>query len=240
MIPKVIHYCWFGSNPYPKIVKDCIKTWKKYCPDYEIKLWDESNYDISKNEWLRNAYNSKKWAFVSDYARLDIIFNEGGIYLDTDVELIKTLDDLLHYNCFLAIENENAGLINTGIGFGAVKNHPAIKEMLNEYNSLVFSENNVMGLLCPELNTKPFLREGYKNGAKEIQTINDATILPAEYFDPKDGNLSELHITKNTHGIHLGSRLWETGLTRWKAKVRMFIGIERCRKIERLYKWIER
>ena len=94
MIPKVIHYCWFGGNPYPQIVKDCIKTWEKYCPDYEIKLWDESNYDISKNEWLRNAYNSKKWAFVSDYARLDIIFNEGGIYLDTDVELIKTLDDL--------------------------------------------------------------------------------------------------------------------------------------------------
>ena len=94
MIPKKIHYCWFGGNPMPEKDKKCIESWKRYCPDYEIIRWDESNYDVSKNRYMKEAYEEKKWGFVPDYARLDIIYNEGGIYLDTDVELVKNLDDL--------------------------------------------------------------------------------------------------------------------------------------------------
>lgn len=101
MIPKVIHYCWFGNNPLPNDVKKCIKSWEKYCPDYEIKRWDEHNFDVYQNEFIKSAYDAKAWAFVSDYARLKIIYDEGGIYLDTDVELQKNLDGLRKMMVFL-------------------------------------------------------------------------------------------------------------------------------------------
>ena len=236
MIPKAIHFCWFGGKPYPKIVKKCLGSWKKYCPDYEIKLWNEHNYDVGKNPWLASAAQGKRWAFVSDYARLDIVFHEGGIYLDTDVELIKSLDDLLPYECFLGMENGSKGWLNTGLGFGAVQGHPAVGEMLHEYDSLVFSEASVGELLCPVINTRPFLRADYRPGAKEIQQIKGATILPSDWFDPNDGNLSELHITRNTHGIHWSNCSWETGLTRWKAKLRLLIGQKNVQRIKSLYK----
>ena len=236
MIPKVIHYCWFGGKPYPKIVKKCINSWKTHCPDYELKLWNEQNYDLRKNRWLESACSSGKWAFVSDYARLDIVFREGGIYLDTDVELLRNLDDLLQYECFLAIENGPERSINTGIGFGAIRGHRAIGEMLQEYDSLEFSESGIRDLLCPPLNTKPFLSSGYRPGAQEIQFIKGAAILPPDYFDPIDGSLSELHQTENTHGMHWKSGSWETGMTRWKTNFRLLIGLENCRRLKRFYK----
>ncbi|MBR4241618.1 MAG: hypothetical protein IKR97_05300, partial [Eubacterium sp.] len=104
MIPKKIHYCWFGGNPLPDSVLKCIESWKHFCPDYEIIQWNEENYDINKFQYAKEAHDAKKWAFVSDLARLDIVYNEGGIYLDTDVELIRSLDSLLDNKCFLAIE----------------------------------------------------------------------------------------------------------------------------------------
>lgn len=91
MIPKIIHYCWFGGNSLPSDVLKCIKTWEKYCPDYEIKRWDESNFDVNSHPFIKAAYESKAWAFVSDYARLKVVYENGGIYLDTDVELLKNL-----------------------------------------------------------------------------------------------------------------------------------------------------
>ena len=121
-IPKVIHYCWFGGNPKPKLVQKCIHSWKKYCPDYEIIEWNESNFDISSCPlYVRQAYDVKKWAFVSDYARLKIIHTCGGIYLDTDVELIKSLDSLLEYNAFFGFEDGK--YVATGLGFGAVSDN---------------------------------------------------------------------------------------------------------------------
>ena len=103
-IPKVIHYCWFGGNPLPKSAKKCIDSWKKYCPDYKIIRWDESNFDINCTPYCEKLYNEKRWAFLSDYARLKIIYENGGIYFDTDVELVKPLDDLLHNQCFMGID----------------------------------------------------------------------------------------------------------------------------------------
>lgn len=125
MIPKIIHYCWFGRGKYPAIVQKCLKSWQTHCPDYEIKLWNEDNYDIFKATYMAEAYQAKKWAFVSDFARLDIIYHNGGIYLDTDVELIKSLDSLLTLGCFVAADETG---INTGMGFGASKNHQTIKK----------------------------------------------------------------------------------------------------------------
>ena len=119
MIPKVIHYCWFGHNPLPERYKEWIKSWKRYCPDYEIVEWNESNYDVTKHPYMRAAYDAKKWGFVSDYARLDIIYENGGIYLDTDVELVKNLDELLYQEGFAGVDS--SGRLSTGLGFGARK-----------------------------------------------------------------------------------------------------------------------
>ena len=127
MIPKKIHYCWFGNNPLPEKDRKCIESWKKYCPNYEIIRHDENNYDISKNKYMKQAYESKKWGFVPDYARLDIIYNEGGIYLDTDVELTKNLDELLKYDAYMGFEDDIH--VSPGLGFGAIKHHEGIKKL---------------------------------------------------------------------------------------------------------------
>ena len=117
MIPKVIHYCWFGGNTKPASVLKCIESWKKYCPDYEIREWNEENFPVGDNLYCKQAYEAKKWAFATDYARLVIVYNNGGIYLDTDVEVIKPLDDLLNHKFFIG--RQQGFQVNTGSGFGA-------------------------------------------------------------------------------------------------------------------------
>ena len=133
MIPKVIHYCWFGGNSKPELVQKCIESWKQYCPEYKIVEWNESNFDVNCIDYVKCAYQDKKWAFVFDYARLWIIYNNGGIYLDTDVLLKNNLDDLLSYDCWLA--SDDVRYIATGLGFGAVKNHYIIEKLMNEYSN---------------------------------------------------------------------------------------------------------
>ena len=128
MIPKKIHYCWIGGNPLPELAIKCIESWKKYCPDYEIIEWNEKNYDFRKNQFMREAYDEKKWGFVPDYARLDIIYEHGGIYLDTDVEIIKPLDSLLKEQGFAGMEQP--GIVALGLGFGAEPKLPLIKELM--------------------------------------------------------------------------------------------------------------
>lgn len=235
MIPKIIHYCWFGKNTYPPIVKKCIASWHKYCPDYEIRLWNEDNYDVLKHTYVREAYEAKKWAFVSDFARLDIIYKEGGIYLDTDVELVHSLDDLLAEKCFVA--GDGMG-INTGIGFGAEKGHPMVKEMLDLYNKKHFIIASVPDLTpCTMINTKPFLQAGYDIATKQIFRMPGVTIFPPEYFSPIQGKSSELRLTANTYGIHWNSRLWETGWTRLKAKWRLLLGLKTIYMLKKLFKF---
>ena len=129
MIPKIIHYCWFGRNPLPKTAEKCIRSWKKCCPDYEIIRWDESNFDVNCNEYCREMYEQEKWAFLTDYVRLRVVYENGGIYLDTDVEVIKPLDDLLHNSAYMGLETTDK--VNTGLGFGAERNHWFIGENMN-------------------------------------------------------------------------------------------------------------
>lgn len=128
MIPKVIHYCWFGGNEKSEIIKQCIASWKKYCPDYEIIEWNESNFDINCCQYVKEAYEAKKWAFVSDYARYKIIYEHGGIYLDTDVELLDNLDKYLIYDTWFPRETQRT--FNTGVGFAAIKNNKLIKNYI--------------------------------------------------------------------------------------------------------------
>ncbi|WP_229105293.1 glycosyltransferase family 32 protein [Longibaculum muris] len=208
MIPKKIHYCWFGGNPLSELAEKCIQSWKKMCPDYEIIEWNEKNYDINKSIYIQEAYKEKKWAFVSDYARLDIIYNQGGFYLDTDVELLKSLDCFYDFDCVLA--QETSGYIATGLGFGAIPKHDAIKAMLQEYDKVRFiiSEGLYDNLPCPQRNTLPFKKNGYIPFENNVQTILGATIFPPEYFCPLNYETDEMNITKNTVSIHHYNASW--------------------------------
>ena len=131
MIPKIIHYCWFGGNPKSNLIKQCIDSWKKYCPDYQLIEWNESNFDINCNPYVKAAYEDKKWAFVSDYARLYIVYNQGGVYLDTDVLLHNGIDELLKNSCWMA--SDDVRYISTELGFGAEKGNWLIKAIMEAY-----------------------------------------------------------------------------------------------------------
>lgn len=152
MIPKVIHYCWFGHNEKPELVKRCIESWKKYLPDYEIKEWNEEHFDINLCEYVREAYDKGKWAFVSDVARLWIVYNEGGIYLDTDVELHNSLDELLNYSCWFACDDIR--FVATGLGFGSECKNFLVKSILEDYYN-----RNYDTTTCLNLNTLVIERE---------------------------------------------------------------------------------
>ncbi|WP_279160255.1 glycosyltransferase family 32 protein [Thomasclavelia cocleata] len=209
MIPKIIHYCWFGNNSKPKLMKQCIKSWKKCCPDYEIIEWNESNFDIGCNTYVKEAYEEKKWAFVTDYVRLWIIYHYGGIYLDTDVELIKNLDDLLVNESFFGYEDESH--IATGLGFGAKKGNVIVECMLNDYKDIHFiKEDGSLDLTpCPKRNTDAILHLLFDvTNTGKVNVINGATLFPKEYFCPMDYQTRSMNKTKNTYSIHWFNASW--------------------------------
>ena len=199
MIPKKIHYCWFGKSPLPLSVRQCIESWKRYCPEYEIIEWNESNYDVRKNDYLQ-----KKYAFVSDFARLDIVYSNGGIYLDTDVELIKALDDLLNEKCFMGCEL--LGEVNTGLGFGAEKGFPFLLENMDVY----LKDKEVFNRTCVEITTEIFQNKGIKK-VNIIQQIEDVRIYPPEYFAPLNMITNQLRLTSQTYSIHHYDSSWYEG-----------------------------
>jgi len=201
MIPKIIHYCWFGKSEMPEIAAKCIDSWHKYCPDFEVKLWNESNFDVNINSYSREAAKVNQWAFIADIARLWVIYNYGGVYLDVDVEVIKPIDDFLNNQMFLGFESHS--VINMGSGFGAEKKIYLLKKMLDSYDSVPFinADETINTIASPKYTTASMESEGFLlNNTK--QTINDATIYPTEYFCPKDWQTGEINITENTHTIH--------------------------------------
>jgi len=173
MIPKTIHYCWFGRNPKPKLAEKCIASWKKYCPDWEIVEWNEDNFDVMQNGYTRKCIREKKYAFLSDYVRLVVVEKHGGIYLDTDVELIKPLDDLLQHSAFFGFETPE--FVATGLGFGSVAHGEAVRSMLAEYDVLLDGMHDPIG--CPYLNTLALEKLGLRKSG-ELQTVADAVIYP--------------------------------------------------------------
>lgn len=235
MIPKVIHYCWFGGNPLSELAQKCIASWKKYCPDYEIKEWNESNFDLSCCDYVREAYEAKKWAFVSDYARLDIIYQNGGIYLDTDVELIKPLDVFLKLPAFLGVEA--TGSVATGLGFGAEKGNVVIADMLAEYNGCHFKleDGTYDTTPCPIRNTNALEKRGYTIAVKEIWETDDVTIFPVEYFCPIDYKTGVMKIQDKTYSIHHYSASWYTDENRYQSNLTKKMA-KSCPTIS--YRWI--
>lgn len=211
MIPKIIHYCWFGGTELPDLAIKCIESWKKYCPDYKILRWDESNYDIKKNRYMLEAYQNKKWGFVPDYARLDIIYSYGGIYLDTDVELIKSLDDLLYYDAFAGMER--LGVVNFGLGFGASKGNSIIKILLDDYDKLKFirSDGTLNLIPSPQIQTRKLKSLGLIE-ANINQKIETLQIFSTEYFCPIDYATNVMKRTQNTYSIHHYAASWHTPL----------------------------
>lgn len=233
-IPRVIHYCWFGKNPKDKSVQKCMRSWKKYCPGYEIVEWNESNFDVNEIPYTAQAYACGKWAFVSDYARLKVIYEHGGIYLDTDVELKKPLDSLLSCRGFLGFERmRDRYQINTGLGFGAAGGHPLIGKMMESYYSLSFYTNDgKMDLLpCSERNTELLKAEGLRT-ENEFQMIEGIQILPAEYLCPVDYFTGEVHKTKHTLAIHHYQATWKktTAGNRGKTLAKRILGQHRYRR----------
>lgn len=209
-IPKKIHYCWFGGNPKPELAIKCLKSWKKYCPDFEIIEWNESNFDVNANQYCRDAYKEKKWAFVTDYARLAILHEHGGVYFDTDVQLIRPIDDLLEHPAFMGIEwVSDCKKVNTGLGLGSEPGNPLIKEIMDDYaNSSFYKDDGSIDITtCTVRNTEILKRHGYVEEDR-IQRIPNAVIYSTEYFCPMDMTNGRMHKTKNTYSIHHYSLSW--------------------------------
>ena len=206
-IPKIIHYCWFGGNPLPELAQKCIASWKNFCPDYEIKEWNESNYNVRKIPYISQAYDAKKYAFVSDYARFDILYEYGGIYLDTDVELIKPLDELLKHGAFCGVEQP--GALNAGLGMAAPAEMPIFREILDSYQSDQFiNADKTYNLKTVVVRVSDiFKKYGFSNN-EEIQEVAWFRIYPKEYFCPKDIISGEVNITDNTYSIHHFDASW--------------------------------
>ena len=224
-IPKVIHYCWFGKGELPPLAKKCIKSWEKYCPDYEIVLWNEENFDFSCNRYMREAYESKKWAFVSDYARLKIVYEHGGIYLDTDVEIIKPFDDLLEKGAFMGFDEK--GIVATGLGFGAEKGNEIIGEFLRDYDDIPFIlEDGSFDLTpCPDRNTLALKRLGMDLSNKG-GTFMNMTFLPCDYLCPMDYYTGKKTITENTHSIHHYCASWTSSVTKRTTRLKRILGVK--------------
>ena len=232
MIPKVIHYCWFGGKELPKDVCKCIESWKKYCPDYKIIRWDESNFDVHSHPFMEAAYNEKCWAFVSDYARLKVVYDNGGIYLDTDVELVKSLDEVINNQCYFAVQQLDTQ-VASGLGFGSVAGHNGLRKMIEIYDSITFSKDKVVEIACPILNTKVIEGLGYVY-SNSVTTVCDVTIYPPEYFDPYGAGKAKDLFSEKTISIHHYSATWTPRSQRIKRRLVRLIGQENTRKIKRL------
>lgn len=213
MIPKVIHYCWFGRNPLPDSAERCISSWRKFFPDYEVKEWNEDNFDVNIIPYTKEAYEAKKYAFVSDYARIWILYNYGGLYFDTDVEVIKSMDDIVARGPFMGIEvgatNGDAPLVAPGLGLGVNPGLGLYKGILDYYAPLHFlCENGSYNeVTIVKHTTNVLLANGLKQ-TNDIQQVAGVWIYPKDYFNPFDDNTGKLTITENTRSIHWYTKTW--------------------------------
>ncbi len=217
MIPKKIHYCWFGGNPLPELALKCIESWRKFLPDYEIIEWNEQNYDVHKIPYISQAYNAKKYAFVSDYARFDILYEHGGLYFDTDVEVIKELDEILAKGPFAGVEVP--GKLAAGLGLAIPAASPIYKEILDSYqaSSFLLDDGSLNLYTVVDRVSEIFYKYGF-NTDEKIQCVSNIFIYPSEYFCPKNVQTGILNITDNTYTIHHYDASW---IEDWQKKVQI-------------------
>ena len=222
MIPKTIHYCWFGPNKEPEIVQKYKLSWKIHLPDYKIICWNEQNFNINSNKYVQQAYEKGKWAFITDYVRLYVLYQYGGIYMDADVEVLKNLDAFLNHRAFSGYENDYD--ITTGI-MASEKGHPWIKDLLDYYNNKSFIKSDgSLDLTTNVITITQITKEKYGfKSEKGFQTLRTGIVFyPKEYFCPNDHG--KIIITENTHTIHHFSGSWMGKKGIRKRKILDFIG----------------
>lgn len=218
MIEKIIHYCWFGGNPIDEKSRGCIESWKKFCPEYKIIEWNEKNFDINSNLYVKQAYDAKKWAFITDYVRLYVLYNYGGIYMDTDVELLKNLDDYLDNDAFSGFESEE--IIPTGI-MASEKHGEWVKYLLTYYDGRSFIKDDGSLDMTPNIAaitkmTKERYNINLNNTYQKIAGV--VTLYPKDYFCPKSHVTGEINITENTVCIHHFNGSWISDKEKKRAK----------------------
>lgn len=205
IIPKTIHYCWFGRGEMPELVKRCIKSWKEKLPDYQIILWNEDNFDVSSCLWTKTAYDAKKYAFVADYVRLKVLYEHGGIYLDTDIQMKKNFDDFLNQKMFLGFECND--VLSAGV-IGCQPHESLILELLDYYNQ-GYTEEISMQNKSNALVMTQYLEQKYNLHRDNSEQIiaGYLHIYPKTYFNPRDfwGNWD---LSKDTYCIHLYMGSW--------------------------------
>lgn len=212
MIPKKIHYCWFGRNPLPESAKKCIASWRKFLPDYEIIEWNEDNFDVHSIPYTAQAYSVGKYAFVSDYARFKILYEHGGLYFDTDVEVIRPMDDIVAAGPFMGFEIDAADPsvgVNPGLGLGAFPGMDFFKTILAKYGSFNFLKSDgSLNETTIVTYTTGLLEENGLAGTAGLQNVMGLNLYPAEYFNPLDNNTGRLKISENTRSIHWYAKTW--------------------------------
>jgi len=234
MIPKIIHYCWFGGNPLPELAHKCIASWRRYFPDYAIKEWNENNYNVHKISYIDEAYNAKKYAFVSDYARFDILYKYGGIYFDVDVEVIKPFDNIVKNGCFMGFES--VGVVAAGLGIGCNAGLGILYQILEFYSTLhFFNSDGSFNLRTVVEYVTSILKKNGLEMENTIQSFEGLTIYPSDYFCPKSYETGKLSITENTCSIHHYDSSWlsekEHQITKKKQKIYAFFGVTIFSKI---------
>ena len=216
MIPKIIHFCWLSGDKYPKLIQQCIATWKTKLPDYEFMLWDTKKFDLESTLWTKQAFESKKYAFAADYIRLYVVYKYGGIYLDTDVEIVKNFDDLLHLPYFIGLEQND--IIEAAV-FGAEKETDWLADCMRYYDNRPFIKDDG----SPDLLILPKIMEGQieqnkklvSMGKSDLQNLNkliqDKTkllLFPSEFFSAKNHETQKVSKSRDTYSIHHFNNSW--------------------------------
>lgn len=235
MIPKIIHYCWFGRNPLPPMAVKCIESWKRYLPEYEIIQWNEDNFDVNIIPYTQEAYAAKKYAFVSDFARFWILYRYGGLYFDTDVEVIKPMDDIISQGAFMGCEQDsdcpNGITVAPGLGLGCPPAMSIYEELEKSYGKIHFmNDDNTLNLkTVVEYTTECLMKHGLDN-VEGVQDVAGLKIYPSRYFCPISVADGKLRITPDTYSIHHYAQSWQSPFRKYARKLVLYIGGESLKR----------
>ena len=227
-IPKIIHLCWMSEDPYPEKIKNCIESWKQNLPDWEIMLWNTDRFDVNSTLWTKQAFEAKKYAFVADYIRFYALYNYGGVYLDSDVEVLKSFNDLLNYDCFLGYEY--SGMPEAAV-VGCIPKLEWTALAMHWYEKTAYlNEDGMFNCVVAPVILKSAYESVYKIkllNANKVVIHNNNIIFPDEYFSPKNGYSGKIAASETTYSIHHFSAAWKKNSLRNKANKCLHLMIQR-------------